>query len=480
VEWLLAAGRHDVVRRLLQTVFAQQYPHDGSWPQWFMFPPFRFIQQAQSHGDVCFWPVKALCDYVEASNDREFLKQTIGYTDPRRFEPTGPEEPLLDHCDRVMAHVESRFVDRTALVNYGDGDWDDTLQPADPTMRTRMISAWTVGLAFHTFRQLAEVCRRAGQPGRADRLDAWLQRMRSDFAARLMPDGIVAGFVVVEPDGRARPLLHPTDAVTGIRYRLLPMTRSILAELFTPAEAARHLEIIARELLYPDGVRLMSEPATYHGGSAHLFRRAETAANVGREIGLQYVHAHLRYAEALAKVGEAEGLWTALQVVNPVGLAEVVRQAEPRQSNVYFSSSDADFADRYEATARWPELRAGQVGVRGGWRLYSSGPGMFLHNVRTCLLGIRESFGDLVFDPVMPKSLDGLIATMTLCGHRVEIQYRVKVGTFSPARVIVNGVRMTGSVRRDPNPYRAGGLRIPAAQVAEQLRTEKNGIVVEL
>ena len=480
VEWLLAAGRHDVVRRVLETVFAQQYPHDGSWPQWFMFPPFRFIQQAHSHGDVCFWPVKALCDYVEASNDREFLKQTIGYTDPRRFEPTGPEEPLLDHCDRVMAHVESRFVDRTALVNYGDGDWDDTLQPADPTMRTRMISAWTVGLAFHTFRQLAEVCRRAGQPGRADRLDAWLQRMRSDFAARLMPDGIVAGFVVVEPDGRARPLLHPTDAVTGIRYRLLPMTRSILAELFTPAEAARHLEIIARELLYPDGVRLMSEPATYHGGSAHLFRRAETAANVGREIGLQYVHAHLRYAEALAKVGEAEGLWTALQVVNPVGLAEVVRQAEPRQSNVYFSSSDADFADRYEATARWPELRAGQVGVRGGWRLYSSGPGMFLHNVRTCLLGIRESFGDLVFDPVMPKSLDGLIATMTLCGHQVEIQYRVKVGTFSPARVIVNGVRMTGSVRRDPNPYRAGGLRIPAAQVAEQLRTEKNGIVVEL
>jgi CRISPR-associated protein Csx3 len=304
--------------------------------------------------------------------------------------------------------------------------------------------------------------------------------MRSDFAAQLMPDGIVAGFVVVEPDGRARPLLHPTDAVTGIRYRLLPMTRSILAELFTPAEAARHLEIIARELLYPDGVRLMSEPATYHGGSAHLFRRAETAANVGREIGLQYVHAHLRYAEALAKVGEAEGLWTALQVVNPVGLAEVVRQAAPRQSNVYFSSSDADFADRYEAAARWPELRAGQVGVRGGWRLYSSGPGMFLHNVRTCLLGIRESFGDLVFDPVMPRSLDGLIATTALCGHRVELQYQVKIGTFSPAGVIVNGVRMAGSVRRDPNPYRAGGLRIPAAQVAEQLRAEKNEIVVEL
>jgi hypothetical protein len=31
----------------------------------------------------------------------------------------------------------------------------------------------------------------------------------------------------------------------------------------------------------------MSEPATYHGGSERLFKRSDTAANVGREIGLQ-------------------------------------------------------------------------------------------------------------------------------------------------------------------------------------------------
>ena len=31
-----------------------------------------------------------------------------------------------------------------------------------------------------------------------------------------------------------------------------------------------------------------------------IFRRAESAAFFGREIGLMYVHAHLRYGEALA------------------------------------------------------------------------------------------------------------------------------------------------------------------------------------
>lgn len=478
VEWLLASGDFGVVRRILEVVFAQQYPGDGGWPQWFMFPPYRFIQQAHSHGDVPFWPVKALCDYLEATNDLAFLEAKIGYTDPERFEARGPEETVLAHCERVIAQCEARFVPGTALVNYGDGDWDDTLQPADPTLRTRMVSAWTVGLAFHTFRQLGEVCRRAGHAGRARRLDDILGRIRVDFAAHLLPGGIVAGFLVREPDGRERPLLHPQDAVTGIRYRLLPMTRSILAELFTPEEARRHLDLVESELRYPDGVRLMSEPSVYDGGRERLFKRAETAANVGREIGLQYVHAHLRYAEALAKMGEAEALWMALQVVNPVALAAIVPNAAPRQSNVYFSSSDADFADRYEARERWSELRTGQVAVRGGWRLYSSGPGLFLHKVRACLLGVREHFDEVVFDPVLPRRLDGLIAHTRLAGRAVELRYRVRRAGFGPQAVTVNGVARTG--RREANPYRTGGLAVPIAELIAGLDASHNIIEIEL
>jgi CRISPR-associated protein Csx3 len=479
VEWLLASGHAPIVRRVLATVFAQQYPHDGGWPRWFMHPPFQTIQQIHSHGDVCLWPVKALCDYVEATNDLTFLEQEIGYTDPAGFEPAGPHETLWAHCDRVLAQCQARFVRGTALINYGDGDWDDTLQPADPAMSTRMVSAWTVALAYQTFRQLLEVCRRARQEARESRLETLLERMQADFHEYLMSSGIVAGFMVHEEDGAWRPLLHPTDAVTGIRYRLLPMTRAVLAELFTPEEARRHLDIIARELRFADGVRLMSEPVPYHGGCTRLFKRAETAANVGREIGLQYVHAHLRYAEAMAKVGDAEALWWALQVVNPVGLTEVVPHAAPRQSNVYFSSSDADFADRLEAAARWNELRTGRVTVRGGWRLYSSGPGLFLHKVRTGLLGIRESFGNVVFDPVLPRRLDGLIAHLALLDRPVEVRYRVRGANVAAARVIVNGVRLSLTAR-ESNPYRAGGWRVPAEVLLALLSRERNTIELEL
>lgn len=469
LEWMLARCDIDNPRRMLLSVFAQQNAQNGDWPQWFMHPPFEIYRQERSHGDACFWPVKALCDYIEASNDFTIL-------DAQSHPALGT---ILQQCDRFLALCESRFAPGTALVNYGDGDWDDTLQPADPALRTLMVSAWTVALSFHTFHQLAVVCRKSGHDARASHLDSLLARIRDDFCSKLMPDGIVAGFLINEPKA-PRMLLHPRDTVTGIRYRLLPMTRAILAELFTPEQARSHLDLIRRELLFPDGARLMNEPVPYHGGRERWFKRAETAASFGREIGLQYVHAHIRYAEALAKAGDASAFWRALQVVNPVCLVETVPNATPRQANVYFTSSDADFDTRYDASLHWGEVRKGTIPVRGGWRLYSSGPGMYVHKIRTCLLGLRESFGDIVIDPVMPRDLDGLTARATLRGRPVEMHYRIKNAPHSPASITINGARIDDATR-DENPYRTGGLRIPAARLDALLSPAgENRIVVEL
>ena len=66
----------------------------------------------------------------------------------------------------------------------------------------------------------------------------------------------------------------------------------------------------------------MDKPVAYHGGTERVFRRAESAAFFGREIGLMYVHAHLRYGEAMAMLGEADALWDALQVANPIAVTE--------------------------------------------------------------------------------------------------------------------------------------------------------------
>jgi 1,2-beta-oligoglucan phosphorylase len=142
-----------------------------------------------------------------------------------------------------------------------------------------------------------------------------------------------------------------------------------------------------------------------------------------------------------------------------------VPHAALRQSNVYFSSSDADFPDRLEAAARWNELRSGGVDVRGGWRLYSSGPGLYLHAIRSALLGVRESFGDVVFDPVLPRSMDGLVTRLRLHGRPVEIRYRVRGAAHGASRITVNGAPVPLETREE-NPYRPGGWRVPAARLA--------------
>jgi cellobiose phosphorylase len=181
------------------------------------------------------------------------------------------------------------------------------------------------------------------------------------------------------------------------------MTRSIIAGLFTPEQARHHLRLIREHLLFPDGVRLIDRPVTYCGGPERVFRRAESSSFFGREIGLMYVHAHLRYGEAMAVLGEADALWEALQVANPIAVTDCLAHAVPRQRNAYFSSSDAAFHDRYAACADWARVKAATIPVEGGWRVYSSGPGIYASLMICHALGIRRRWGERIAEPVLPQ-----------------------------------------------------------------------------
>ncbi len=79
VELLLALGRTQPVRDLLLRVFRNQNA-DGDWPQWFMFfDRERDIRAGDSHGDIVFWPVLALAQYLLASGDVSLLDETVPF-----------------------------------------------------------------------------------------------------------------------------------------------------------------------------------------------------------------------------------------------------------------------------------------------------------------------------------------------------------------------------------------------------------------
>jgi len=271
-----------------------------------------------------------------------------------------------------------------------------------------MVSSWTVALLYEQLCRYGQILRRAGRSDGAAELRL-AAAMREDFNRFLIRDGTVAGYGVFDP-GRELPelLFHPRDPHTGVAYSLLPMTQAILGGLFTSEQAQHHLRLIQTQLRFPDGVRLLNRPISYHGGPQKIFQRAESAAFFGREIGLMYTHAHLRYAQAMAVLGDAQALWDALLVVNPIAVTERVAHATLRQRNTYFSSSDAAFADRYRASAEWQRVMAGTIGVDGGWRIYSSGPGLYTNVLIGYVFGARRHFGTRVVKPCLSAALQGL------------------------------------------------------------------------
>ena len=409
LELLLSLEHDEPARAILRIVFAQQYEKQGDWPQWFMLEPYSSIRDREAHGDVIVWPLKALCDYVEATGDFTFLDEPVAWRREDNLEKTAYAESIATHVEKLIATVRQRFIPGTHLLCYGNGDWNDSLQPVDPTKRDWMASSWTVALLYQQLSRYAEILRRAGRPDKAKEHDSLAAAMRTDFNRFLIRDGTVAGYGVFRPEGGLPELLlHPHDDQTGLSFSLLPMTRAIIGEIFTPKRARHHLDLIRKHLLFSDGARLMDRPIAYHGGPETIFRRAESAAFFGREIGLMYVHSHLRYAEAMNVLGESQALWDALLVVNPIAVTDRLPHASLRQCNTYFSSSDAAFDDRYQASAEWSRVKAEAIAVDGGWRIYSSGPGLYTNIFIQHALGVRRHFGKRIINPRHPRSQEGL------------------------------------------------------------------------
>jgi cellobiose phosphorylase len=476
LEMLLALGRFEALHDLLTRAFAQQQP-DGDWPQWFgMFERERDNRGEDSHGDIVFWPLLALARYLSASGDKSILDADAPFFAEK--EDAAEWTTIGGHVDRALALIRRRVIGGTHLAAYGHGDWNDTLQPADASMRENLCSAWTVTLHYQTLVALADAYCRLGLTAPAANLRAQAEHVLEDFQHLLIVDGVLAGLALFHGEDRIDYLLHPRDAATGVSYRLLPMIHAIIGGLFTPEQAREHLAIIEQHLLGPDGARLFDWPLAYHGGLHKYFQRAETSVFFGREIGLMYTHAHLRYAEALWRYGAVDEFFRALCLANPIGICALTPSAKPRQANCYYTSSDAAFADRYEAYDHYIDAMRGSVPTEGGWRIYSSGPGVAVRLILCCFLGLRQEKSALVLDPAIPPRLDGLRVEVELFGFPFEVTYRVERVGCGPIAVKLNGDDLCFA--RLENPYRLGAAEIPIGAVLDRIAEGVNRLSIHI
>jgi len=331
---------------------------------------------------------------------------------------------------------------------------------------------------YQAFNQYMLVYEKIGNTAKARELKKICKQIKADFNKYLIRNEIVAGYGLVEKDRSISLLLHPGDNKTNIRYSILPMNRGIISGIFTKAQAYHHQDLIEQHLKGPDGARLMNRPLKYKGGIQTLFQRAESSTFFGREIGLMYMHEHIRYAESQACTGRAEAFLKALRQANPVSYRDIVPCGDIRQSNCYYTSSDITFKNRYEADERYEEVKTGKITLKGGWRVYSSGPGIYIGLIVSRLLGLRAEFGKIIIDPVIPHSLDGLSASIDFMGFPMICNYAVKESTFGPKTISINGTPVTFT--HEFNKYRKGGAVIPTDQFLVKLNHRNNILEINL
>lgn len=476
VELLLTLQKYKEARKALLIIFSNQNP-DGGWPQWWMFDSYHTIRAHEAHGDIFYWCIIALANYIKVTGDLNILKEVLPY-----YSEKGPDlaekSTLSEHIDRLIKMIVDSFLPGTSLVPFGGGDWNDSLQPVSRELAQRLISSWTVEMNYQAFNLYWQVFEKTGKAAKAKMLEETCEQIRTDFNKHLVKNGVVAGYGMVENDGSISVLLHPDDRVTGIHYSLLPMERGILSGIFTREQADLHQQLIEKYLKGPDGARLMDRPIRYKGGIQEIFQRAESSTFFGREIGLMYVHEHIRYAELLAITGRADDFVKALRQAIPVGYRDIVPCGDIRQANCYYSSSDVHFKNRYEADERYDEIKTGNITLRGGWRVYSSGPGIYIGLIVSRLLGIRVNAENVVFDPVLPFSMNGLEASLLFSGYSVKLVFTVHKSNYSPASILVNGKEMVYTF--EENTYRKGGAVIPVKHFLDMLNDLNNLIEVKM
>ncbi|ABZ94827.1 Cellobiose phosphorylase [Leptospira biflexa serovar Patoc strain 'Patoc 1 (Ames)'] len=463
-EFLLASGNFWAIRDLLIRVFREQN-EDGDWPQWFMlYEKDKHIRANDSHGDILYWPILSVFTYLERTGDTSLLSEV------------GNNRSILEGIELTLKEITNRFIPNTVLPKYGNGDWNDSMQPKEESFRNEAVSPWTAELQSILFQKAEWFYQMLGNKEKESYYVSITQTLKNQIRKECMDSGIIAGLVHFSPNHSKQFLLHPNDQFSTIQYSILPMIYGILSDVFTLEEAESHLTVIKNHLTGPDGVRLFDKPVPYQNGKSTFFKRAETASYFGREIGLMYTHAHLRYCEALAHMGKSDEFFNQLNLTNPIGITKRIPNCRIRQANCYYSSSDAVFLNRSDASSNYEKLIQGKIPLEGGWRVYSSGPGIFLKLFYESLLGIQIYHDGLILDPMLSIAFHGLKVDFEIFSIQFRLSYEI-----TSNKGLIHSVTMNGKpieTLRMPNQYRMGGLKLSKDDLCKERKEGTNSLEI--
>lgn len=364
--------------------------------------------------DDLLWLCWAVCEYWDATGDREFLLSELSYISspplkaderdryeiPRRSDAMAS---VLKHAQAALDRCAARGFGGRGLPFFGSGDWNDGLDAVDGES---VWLGWFFSDCCHRFSALMDALSIPGAQRYRELGESVGAAAEKSFDGEKYPRGFL-------PDG----------APLGGEARIdsLPQSFAALSPYSAPEHSRRAVETAISRLVDRDAalVRLFDPP--YSPQERYVGYISSYGAGF-RENGGQYTHGALWLAMSCFRLGMAERGYELLRLLLPQSRELRRYQAEP-----FVLAADVYSAPGHEGEA--------------GWTWYTGSAGWFFRVVTQELFGLQLKAGKLYISPCLPPSLPGYICSWR-DGAGAEHEIRVE----------------NGAVRVDGSEYKGEGV----------------------